>query len=58
MMKKNNENSMAEYEKQVTPLEREVAPEDAFIKGSIFVMHERALLKKQRLKAKNNSSTS
>ena len=50
MMKKSEEDSMLEHEKQVTPLEREIAPEDAFIKGSVFAMEERVLRKKTKCK--------
>ena len=57
MMKKSEEDSMMDHEKQVTPLEREIALEDAFIKGSVFAMHERGLRKKSNVKNENNTSS-
>lgn len=58
MMKKNEEDAMMEHEKQVTPLDREVTPEDAFIKGSVFAMHERKSLKKPDVKNRDSSFSS
>jgi len=42
-------------DKQYTPLEREVSPEDAFTKASIFAKFERDKLKKARNKYNNKS---
>lgn len=50
-MKTKNENALMEHEKQFTPLEREVSPQDAFIKGSIFAMLERSKMKKANRKS-------
>ncbi len=49
-MKNNKENILMDREKQFTPLEREVSPENAFIKGSVFAMLERKGKKKASTK--------
>lgn len=48
MMKKTKENLLMEHDKQFTPLEREVSPADAFIKGSVFASRERNRRKKYK----------
>jgi len=55
MMKNNKENLLMDRDKQYTPLEREVSPEDAFTKASIFAKFERDKLKKARNKYNNKS---
>jgi len=54
-MKNNKENLLMDRDKQYTPLEREVSPEDAFTKASIFAKFERDKLKKARNKYNNKS---
>lgn len=58
MMKKNEESFLMDHEKQFTPLEKEVSPEDAFIKGSIFTLQERGLRKKPNIQTGKNPSSS
>lgn len=54
MMKKSREIILLDRDKQFTPLEREISPEDAFIKGSVFAMLERKG-KKKVIKTKNTT---
>ncbi len=46
MMKKSKEKLLLDRDKQFTPLEREISPEDAFTKGAVFAMLERKCKKK------------
>ena len=45
---------LLDRDKQFTPLEREVSPEDAFTKGAVFAMLERKD-KKKVIKIKNTT---
>ncbi len=45
-MKNNKEDLLMDRDKQYTPLEREVSPEDIFTKASIFTKLERDKIKK------------
>lgn len=49
MMKNNNRNLLGR-DKQFTPLEREVSPEDAFIRAVVFAKFERDKIKKMVLR--------
>jgi len=49
-MKNNKEDLLMDRDKQYTPLEREVSPEDIFTKASIFTKLERDKIKKHVVK--------